>query len=181
MKLPTILQSTVYSPQWLGKEQFRPAGMFLEENRRTHGPSENIRKLHRDSSLKFRIKQRSPLCHHATFKNSVSINTCSWKPWKLNCLTFFRKEWGLEPFLPLTLLPTVKEKNVCKTLSQLLKTYQHPPPAGNKVQTQCEKTVAHKHFAFLSLVKMYIKCDLSLSGTETLLWDQINVLKKTRL
>uniref|UniRef100_A0A8B9L842 FERM and PDZ domain containing 3 n=1 Tax=Astyanax mexicanus TaxID=7994 RepID=A0A8B9L842_ASTMX len=45
-----------------------------------------------------------------------------------------RKEWGLEPFLPLTLLPTVKEKNVCKTLSQLLKTYQHPPPAGNKVQ-----------------------------------------------
>uniref|UniRef100_H2LP14 FERM and PDZ domain containing 3 n=1 Tax=Oryzias latipes TaxID=8090 RepID=H2LP14_ORYLA len=43
------------------------------------------------------------------------------------------KEWGLEPFLPLTLLPTVKEKNVCKTLSQLLKTYQHPPPSGNKV------------------------------------------------
>lgn len=44
-----------------------------------------------------------------------------------------RKEWGLEPFLPLTLLPTVKEKNVCKSLSQLLKTYQHPPPSGNKV------------------------------------------------
>lgn len=39
----------------------------------------------------------------------------------------------MEPFLPLTLLPTVKEKNICKTLSQLLKTYQHPPPAGNKV------------------------------------------------
>lgn len=44
-----------------------------------------------------------------------------------------RKEWGLEPFLPPTLLPTVKEKNVCKSLSQLLKTYQHPPPSGNKV------------------------------------------------
>uniref|UniRef100_A0A9J8CTC7 FERM and PDZ domain containing 3 n=1 Tax=Cyprinus carpio carpio TaxID=630221 RepID=A0A9J8CTC7_CYPCA len=48
-------------------------------------------------------------------------------------LKHVEKEWGLEPFLPLTLLPTVKEKNVCKTLSQLLKTYQHPPPAGNKV------------------------------------------------
>ncbi|XP_051505435.1 FERM and PDZ domain-containing protein 3-like [Myxocyprinus asiaticus] len=47
-------------------------------------------------------------------------------------LKHVEKEWGLEPFLPLTLLPTVKEKNVCKTLSQLLKTYQHPPPAGNK-------------------------------------------------
>uniref|UniRef100_A0A1A8SBZ8 FERM and PDZ domain containing 3 n=1 Tax=Nothobranchius rachovii TaxID=451742 RepID=A0A1A8SBZ8_9TELE len=30
-------------------------------------------------------------------------------------------------------LEAVKEKNVCKTLSQLLKTYQHPPPTGNKV------------------------------------------------
>ncbi|XP_030648341.1 FERM and PDZ domain-containing protein 3 [Chanos chanos] len=48
-------------------------------------------------------------------------------------LKHVEKEWGLEPFLPLTLLPTVKEKNVCKTLSQLLKTYQHPPPSGNKV------------------------------------------------
>ncbi|XP_052470057.1 FERM and PDZ domain-containing protein 3-like isoform X3 [Carassius gibelio] len=48
-------------------------------------------------------------------------------------LKHVEKEWGLEPFLPLTLLPTVKEKNICKTLSQLLKTYQHPPPAGNKV------------------------------------------------
>ncbi|TRY91123.1 hypothetical protein DNTS_020415 [Danionella cerebrum] len=48
-------------------------------------------------------------------------------------LKHVEKEWGLEPFLPLTLLPSVKEKNVCKTLSQLLKTYQHPPPVGNKV------------------------------------------------
>ncbi|XP_073778671.1 FERM and PDZ domain-containing protein 3 isoform X8 [Danio rerio] len=48
-------------------------------------------------------------------------------------LKHVEKEWGLEPFLPLALLPTIKEKNVCKTLSQLLKTYQHPPPAGNKV------------------------------------------------
>ncbi|XP_031443058.1 FERM and PDZ domain-containing protein 3 isoform X2 [Clupea harengus] len=48
-------------------------------------------------------------------------------------LKHVEKEWGLEPFLPLNLLPMVKEKNICKTLSQLLKTYQHPPPAGNKV------------------------------------------------
>ncbi|XP_039538979.1 FERM and PDZ domain-containing protein 3, partial [Pimephales promelas] len=56
-------------------------------------------------------------------------------------LKHVEKEWGLEPFLPLTLLPTVKEKNVCKTLSQLLKTYQHPPPAGNKDEKQSATTL----------------------------------------
>lgn len=63
----------------------------------------------------------------------IYITVSSARPNQKISLKHVEKEWGLEPFLPLTLLPTVKEKNVCKTLSQLLKTYQHPPPSGNKV------------------------------------------------
>ncbi|XP_061581068.1 FERM and PDZ domain-containing protein 3 isoform X3 [Cololabis saira] len=63
----------------------------------------------------------------------IYITVSSTRPNQKISLKHVEKEWGLEPFLPLTLLPTVKEKNVCKTLSQLLKTYQHPPPSGNKV------------------------------------------------
>ncbi|KAK2849294.1 hypothetical protein Q5P01_009128 [Channa striata] len=63
----------------------------------------------------------------------IYITVSSAQPNQKISLKHVEKEWGLEPFLPLTLLPTVKEKNVCKTLSQLLKTYQHPPPSGNKV------------------------------------------------
>ncbi|KAF3693780.1 FERM and PDZ domain-containing protein 3 [Channa argus] len=63
----------------------------------------------------------------------IYITVSSAQPNQKISLKHVEKEWGLEPFLPLTLLPTVKEKNVCKTLSQLLKTYQLPPPSGNKV------------------------------------------------
>uniref|UniRef100_A0A4W5PHN6 FERM and PDZ domain containing 3 n=1 Tax=Hucho hucho TaxID=62062 RepID=A0A4W5PHN6_9TELE len=63
----------------------------------------------------------------------IYITVSSARPNQKISLKNVEKEWGLEPFLPLTLLPTIKEKNVCKTLSQLLKTYQHPPPSGNKV------------------------------------------------
>ncbi|XP_034147898.1 FERM and PDZ domain-containing protein 3 isoform X5 [Esox lucius] len=63
----------------------------------------------------------------------IYITVSSARPNQKISLKNVEKEWGLEPFLPLTLLPTIKEKNVCKTLSQLLKTYQQPPPSGNKV------------------------------------------------
>ncbi|KAM3866585.1 FERM and PDZ domain-containing protein 3 [Diretmus argenteus] len=63
----------------------------------------------------------------------IYITVSSARPNQKISLKNVEKEWGLEPFLPLTLLPTVKEKNVCKSLSQLLRTYQHPPPSGNKV------------------------------------------------
>ncbi|XP_072294495.1 FERM and PDZ domain-containing protein 3 isoform X3 [Eucyclogobius newberryi] len=63
----------------------------------------------------------------------IFITVSSARPSQKISLKHVEKEWGLEPFLPLTLLPVIKEKNVCKTLSQLLKTYQHPPPSGNKV------------------------------------------------
>ncbi|CAL9706858.1 unnamed protein product [Knipowitschia caucasica] len=63
----------------------------------------------------------------------IFITVSSARPSQKISLKHVEKEWGLEPFLPLTLLPLVKEKNVCKSLSQLLKTYQHAPPSGNKV------------------------------------------------
>nr|XP_006632995.1 PREDICTED: FERM and PDZ domain-containing protein 3 [Lepisosteus oculatus] len=66
----------------------------------------------------------------------IYITVSAARPNQKISLKHVEKEWGLEPFLPLTLLPTVKEKNVCKSLSQLLKTYQHPPPSGNKVASQ---------------------------------------------
>ncbi|XP_034147897.1 FERM and PDZ domain-containing protein 3 isoform X2 [Esox lucius] len=66
----------------------------------------------------------------------IYITVSSARPNQKISLKNVEKEWGLEPFLPLTLLPTIKEKNVCKTLSQLLKTYQQPPPSGNKGKLQ---------------------------------------------
>ncbi|KAL4659663.1 FERM and PDZ domain-containing protein 3-like [Arapaima gigas] len=63
----------------------------------------------------------------------IFITVSSARPNQKISLKYVEKEWGLEPFLPLNLLPSIKEKNVCKSLAQLLKTYQHPPPSGNKV------------------------------------------------
>ncbi|KPP68870.1 FERM and PDZ domain-containing protein 3-like, partial [Scleropages formosus] len=63
----------------------------------------------------------------------IYITVSSARPNQKISLKHVEKQWGLEPFLPLNLLPSVKEKNVCKSLAQLLKTYQHPPPSGSKV------------------------------------------------
>ncbi|MBN3295962.1 FRPD3 protein, partial [Amia calva] len=71
----------------------------------------------------------------------IYITVSAARPNQKISLKHVEKEWGLEPFLPLTLLPTVKEKNVCKSLSQLLKTYQHPPPSGNKDEKQSATTL----------------------------------------
>ncbi|XP_078542432.1 FERM and PDZ domain-containing protein 3 [Lissotriton helveticus] len=43
------------------------------------------------------------------------------------------KEWGLEPFLPTSLLQNVKEKTLRKALSQQLKTHQNHLPSGTTV------------------------------------------------
>lgn len=43
-----------------------------------------------------------------------------------------RKEWGLEPFLPPSLLQLIKEKSLRKSLSQQLKAHQSQP-GGTKV------------------------------------------------
>uniref|UniRef100_A0A8C4SK58 FERM and PDZ domain containing 3 n=1 Tax=Erpetoichthys calabaricus TaxID=27687 RepID=A0A8C4SK58_ERPCA len=63
----------------------------------------------------------------------IYITVSAARPNQKISLKNVEKEWGLEPFLPPSLLPLVKEKNVCKSLSQQLKAYQNPPPTGNKV------------------------------------------------
>ncbi|XP_043912985.1 FERM and PDZ domain-containing protein 3 [Protopterus annectens] len=48
-------------------------------------------------------------------------------------LKHVEKEWGLEPFLPASLLQSVKEKNIRKSLSQQLKAHQNHSPTTTKV------------------------------------------------
>ncbi|XP_030066601.1 FERM and PDZ domain-containing protein 3 [Microcaecilia unicolor] len=43
------------------------------------------------------------------------------------------KEWGLEPFLPPSLMQIVKEKTLRKSLSQQLKAHQNQQPSGTRV------------------------------------------------
>lgn len=45
-----------------------------------------------------------------------------------------RKEWGLEPFLPPSLLQGIKDKSLRKALSQQLKAHQNQPPWGTKAR-----------------------------------------------
>ena len=45
-----------------------------------------------------------------------------------------RKEWGLAPFLPPSLLQLIKEKSLRKSLSQQLKAHQNQP-GGTKVSS----------------------------------------------
>lgn len=59
-----------------------------------------------------------------------------------------RKEWGLEPFLPPSLLQGIKEKNLRKSLSQQLKAHQMHPSSSTKVPSgihwvPCSRTSGH--------------------------------------
>lgn len=45
-----------------------------------------------------------------------------------------RKEWGLALFLPPAVLSSMKEKNIKKALTHILKTNQNLVPPGKKVQ-----------------------------------------------
>lgn len=46
---------------------------------------------------------------------------------------YCRKEWGLETFLPSAVLQSMKEKNIKKALSHLVKANQNLVPPGKKV------------------------------------------------
>uniref|UniRef100_A0A3B4TU91 FERM and PDZ domain containing 3 n=1 Tax=Seriola dumerili TaxID=41447 RepID=A0A3B4TU91_SERDU len=98
----------------------------------------------------------------------IYITVSSARPNQKISLKHVEKEWGLEPFLPLTLLPTVKEKNVCKSLSQLLKTYQHPPPSGNKVPPLQGKLQYMRVNTFVSLLLNSLLPDEKQSATTLL-------------
>ncbi len=46
----------------------------------------------------------------------------------------YRKEWGLAQFLPPAVLSSMKEKNIKKALTHILKTNQNLVPPGKKVK-----------------------------------------------
>ncbi|XP_072190613.1 FERM and PDZ domain-containing protein 3 isoform X1 [Excalfactoria chinensis] len=64
----------------------------------------------------------------------IYITVAATRPSQKVSLKNVEKEWGLEPFLPPSLLQLVKEKSLRKSLSQQLKAHQNQP-GGTKVST----------------------------------------------
>ncbi|XP_074134495.1 FERM and PDZ domain-containing protein 3 [Sminthopsis crassicaudata] len=62
----------------------------------------------------------------------IYITVSAARPSQKFSLKNVEKEWGLEPFLPPSLLQSIKEKNLRKSLSQQLKAHQAHPPSGTK-------------------------------------------------
>ncbi|KAM9127051.1 FERM and PDZ domain-containing protein 3 isoform 2-T2 [Pangshura tecta] len=65
----------------------------------------------------------------------IYITVSATRPAQKVSLKTVEKEWGLEPFLPPSLLQLIKEKSLRKSLSQQLKAHQNQPPSGTKVST----------------------------------------------
>ncbi|XP_064319206.1 FERM and PDZ domain-containing protein 3 [Phalacrocorax carbo] len=64
----------------------------------------------------------------------IYITVSATRPSQKVSLKNVEKEWGLEPFLPPSLLQLIKEKTLRKSLSQQLKAHQNQP-GGTKVST----------------------------------------------
>ncbi|XP_004590228.2 FERM and PDZ domain-containing protein 3 [Ochotona princeps] len=62
----------------------------------------------------------------------IYITVSATRPSQKISLKNVEKEWGLEPFLPPSLLQGIKEKNLRKSLSQQLKAHQTYPSSGSK-------------------------------------------------
>ncbi|KAM4798567.1 FERM and PDZ domain-containing protein 3 [Urocitellus parryii] len=62
----------------------------------------------------------------------IYITVSATRPSQKISLKNVEKEWGLEPFLPPSLLQGIKEKNLRKSLSQQLKAHQMHPSSGTK-------------------------------------------------
>ncbi|XP_075395343.1 FERM and PDZ domain-containing protein 3 [Tenrec ecaudatus] len=62
----------------------------------------------------------------------IYITVSATRPSQKISLKNVEKEWGLEPFLPPTLLQGIKEKNLRKSLSQQLKAHQTQPSSDTK-------------------------------------------------
>ncbi|XP_037677804.1 LOW QUALITY PROTEIN: FERM and PDZ domain-containing protein 3 [Choloepus didactylus] len=62
----------------------------------------------------------------------IYITVSATRPSQKISLKNVEKEWGLEPFLPPSLLQGIKEKNLRKSLSQQLKAHQTHPSSGTK-------------------------------------------------
>uniref|UniRef100_A0AAV2LCS4 FERM and PDZ domain containing 4 n=1 Tax=Knipowitschia caucasica TaxID=637954 RepID=A0AAV2LCS4_KNICA len=67
-------------------------------------------------------------------------------------LKYIQKEWGLPLFLPPAVLSTMKEKNVKKALTHILKTNQNLVPPGKKLTALQAKV---HYLRFLSELKLY--------------------------
>ncbi|XP_042334070.1 FERM and PDZ domain-containing protein 3 isoform X2 [Sceloporus undulatus] len=65
----------------------------------------------------------------------IYITVSATRPSQKVSLKNVEKEWGLEPFLPPSLLQGIKDKSLRKSLSQQLKAHQNQPPCGTKVST----------------------------------------------
>ncbi|XP_063169811.1 FERM and PDZ domain-containing protein 3 [Candoia aspera] len=65
----------------------------------------------------------------------IYITVSATRPSQKVSLKNVEKEWGLEPFLPPSLLQGIKDKSLRKALSQQLKAHQNQPPCGTKITT----------------------------------------------
>ncbi|XP_043556542.1 FERM and PDZ domain-containing protein 4 isoform X9 [Chiloscyllium plagiosum] len=80
------------------------------------------------------------------------ILTISTKQSQKVSLKYIEKEWGLETFLPPMVLQSMKEKNVKKALSHILKANQNLVPPGKKLSALQAKV---HYLKFLSDLRLY--------------------------
>uniref|UniRef100_A0A672SM61 FERM and PDZ domain containing 4 n=1 Tax=Sinocyclocheilus grahami TaxID=75366 RepID=A0A672SM61_SINGR len=71
---------------------------------------------------------------------------------KQNLLCLYRKEWGLAQFLPPAVLSSMKEKNIKKALTHILKTNQNLVPPGKKLTALQAKV---HYLKYLSDLRLY--------------------------
>ncbi|XP_060038494.1 FERM and PDZ domain-containing protein 3 isoform X1 [Erinaceus europaeus] len=71
----------------------------------------------------------------------IYITVSATRPSQKISLKNVEKEWGLEPFLPPSLLQGIKEKTLRKSLSQQLKAHQTHPSCGTKDEKQSATTL----------------------------------------
>ncbi|XP_063809575.1 FERM and PDZ domain-containing protein 4 isoform X2 [Pseudophryne corroboree] len=80
------------------------------------------------------------------------IATVTTKQTQKISLKYVEKEWGLETFLPSAVLQSMKEKNIKKALSHLVKANQNLVPAGKKLSALQAKV---HYLKFLSDLRLY--------------------------
>eukprot|EP00069_Balaena_mysticetus_P005142 bmy_00895T0 len=86
------------------------------------------------------------------------IATVTTKQTQKISLKYIEKEWGLETFLPSAVLQSMKEKNIKKALSHLVKANQNLVPPGKKLSALQAKV---HYLKFLSDLRLYGGPDFS--------------------
>uniref|UniRef100_A0AAR2LL02 FERM and PDZ domain containing 4 n=1 Tax=Pygocentrus nattereri TaxID=42514 RepID=A0AAR2LL02_PYGNA len=80
------------------------------------------------------------------------ILTLSTRPTQKVSLKYIQKQWGLELFLPPSVLSSMKEKNIKKALTHILKTNQNLVPPGKKLTILQAKV---HYLKYLSELRLY--------------------------